>query len=173
MLLALPEALVPWCWASSPPQQTDEQTFIILPMDSGCCMKHPGHYPTAAGGPALLAGIALVCHARWLSAGRGAPAIYLPLPAPTTCKSPFPGGRSMAPALQRYVPPSVPLPVLGRAPCRALVQAVPSPPRRSTCQRLPAGLQCRPARLPPALELRAMLPTALSGAPCARSGQAL
>lgn len=79
----------------------------------------------------------------------------------------------MALALQQYIPPSMPLLVPGRGPCRASVQAVPCPPRRSTCQRLPAGLQCRPTRLPPALELRAMLPTALSGAPCARSGQAL
>lgn len=75
-------------------------------------------------------------------------------------------------AFQWYVPPSVPLPVLGRAPCRASVQAVPSPPRWSTCQRLPAGLQCHTARLPPALELWAMLPTAPSGTPCARSRQA-
>ena len=42
----------------------------------------------------------------------------------------------MALALQQYVPPSVPLPVPGRAPCHTSVQAVPSPPwgaRASGC----------------------------------------
>lgn len=68
--------------------------------------------------------------------------------------------------LYRAGPPSHP-----HTPCVSM-QAAPSPPQRNMCQRLPAGLQYRPTRLPPALELRVMLPTAPSGAPCARSGQA-
>lgn len=111
------------------PAETDDQIFIVVPVDHGCCIKHSGQCPAAAGDPALSAGILLagegtmascrqrsLCYPRASTSTQG---LQKPLPWRLQHGPGFPAVRTpfYAPACPRQGP----LPRLG-ASC-----AVPSP----------------------------------------------